>query len=178
MSRIAKKPLSIPDGVKVSINKDIVSVEGKVGKIQQPFLMEFVDIKLDNNKVVVDRKGDAGNFKAYQGLFYRLTQNLLTGVSQGFSKTLTIQGLGYKWEIKGKELILTVGFSKPAVYVIPDGVSLKIEAQNLTITGCDKQLVGQIAAEIRGIKPPEPYKGKGIRYSNEVIKLKEGKSAK
>ena len=104
---------------------------------------------------------------------------MLAGVSQGFAKSLSIQGLGYKWEIKGKILVLTVGFSNPVSYDIPDGITLKLDnPQTLAVTGFDKQHVGQIAAEIRGIRPPEPYKGKGIRYVGERVKLKEGKSAK
>ncbi len=180
MSRLAKKTLIIPDGVKVSVKNGVFFIEGKLGKLQMPFLTNFVDIIISGKEIRVERKGDTNNFKACQGLYWRLIRNLIMGVSEGFSKILSIQGLGYKWEIKGKELILTVGFSKPAVFKIPDGVTLKLETPptSLVISGCDKQLVGQVAANIRMVRPPEPYKGKGIRYQNERIKLKEGKTAK
>lgn len=178
MSRLAKKPLSIPSGVKVVVHSGELSVEGKLGTVKQSFLTNYVDIVTDGKVLNVHRKGDTNPYKACQGLYWRLARNLILGVSEGFSKVLSIQGLGYKWEVKGKDLVLTVGFSKPYVYPIPDGVTLKVDQALLTITGCDKQLVGQVAANIRAIKPPEPYKGKGVRYSNEHIKLKEGKSAK
>jgi large subunit ribosomal protein L6 len=179
MSRLAKKGLVIPDGVKVSVQGNKYLVEGKLGKIQQDFLSHYVDISVQEKEVMVNRKGDSNVHRASQGLYWSLIRNSIMGVSQGFSKTLLIQGLGYKWELKGKDLVLTVGFSKPAVYKIPEGVILKVENLNtLVVSGHDKHLVGQVAANIRAIKPPEPYKGKGVRYSDEQIKLKEGKSAK
>lgn len=179
MSRLAKKPIAIPDGVKVTINQDVINVEGKLGKISQKFLPQYIDIVIQGNELMVNRKEDGKPFRATQGLFYRITGNLIKGVSEGFTKQLNIQGLGFKWEIKGKELVLIVGFSKPAVYMIPEGITLKLERPDLlAVTGIDKQLVGQSAANIRGIRPPEPYKGKGVRYADERVKLKEGKSAK
>lgn len=179
MSKLAKKPLIIPSGVKVSVNHNVVVVEGKLGKTQQTFEENFVDIKVDGDHVNVNRKGDTGNYKAAQGLYYRLIQGQIQGVTEGFLKTLNVQGLGYKWEIKGKTLIMNVGFSKPYIYQIPEGITLKSEKPEfMAISGANKQLVGQVAAELRAVRPPEPYKGKGVRYLNEHIKLKEGKAAK
>ncbi len=179
MSRLAKKNLIIPDGIKVNVNNGIVTVEGKLGKLQQSYLTQYVEISVINNEVKVDRKGETKNYKACQGLYWRLLRNHILGVKEGFTKNLSIQGLGYKWEIKGKDLILTVGYSKPVVFKVPDGVNLKLDNPAvLSIGGCDKQLVGQVAANIRAVRPPEPYKGKGVRYQNERIKLKQGKAVK
>lgn len=179
MSKLAKKPIKIPAGVKVSVNQNVIHVEGKVGKTQQVFEEDQVEIKVNGDQVIVDRKGNTGPFKARQGLYYRLIQGQIQGVTEGFSKTLNIQGLGYKWEIRGKTLIMNVGYSKPYVYNIPEGITLKSEKPELLlITGANKQQVGQVAAEIRAVKPPEPYKGKGVRYFEERVKIKEGKAAK
>ncbi len=179
MSRLAKKPLPIPDGVKANAANGKIVIEGKLGKLEQEFNTEFVEIKSEGNGILITRKGPVNAARAYQGLYFRLARNMIIGVTEGFSKTLAIQGLGYKWEIKGKELVIIAGFSKPVVYKIPAGINLKIDnPSQLLISGCDKQKVGQTAAELRHIRPPEPYKGKGIRYLNERVKLKEGKAAK
>ena len=183
MSRLAKKPVVIPSGVKVEVKDNKLFFEGKLGKLEQSFLPQHVDIKIDNNEIMVNRKGNINSFKAFQGLYWSLFKNCVKGVSEGFYKDLKIQGLGYKWEIKGSDLILTVGYSKPVTFPVPEGVKVMIDKGEdnqffLRISGCDKQFVGQVAANIRGVRPPEPYKGKGIRYSGEVVKLKEGKTAK
>lgn len=179
MSRLAKKPIQIPNGVKVLVKDDLLTVEGKQGTLTQKFLPLYVKIVVEGDKLNVERHGDEKFHKASQGLYYRIAQNMIKGVTDGFTKSLNIQGLGYKWEVKGKELLLTVGFSHPAVYQIPEGITLKLEkADLLVVSGADKQQVGQAAANIRDIKPPEPYKGKGVRYSTEHIKLKEGKTGK
>lgn len=179
MSRLARKPLLIPDGVKVNLEEGKITVEGKLGKLEEKFVHNFVDVKSDGKQIVFSSKGLESLSKMYQGLYFRIFQNMIFGVTEGFSKVLAIQGLGYKWEIKGKELILMVGYSKPVKYTIPEGITMKIDSSNsLVISGCSKQKVGQVAAEIRSVRPPEPYKGKGIRYLNERIRLKEGKAAK
>jgi large subunit ribosomal protein L6 len=179
MSRLARKPLLIPDGVKVNLEEGKIVVEGKLGKLEGNFVNNFVDVKSDGKQMIISSKGPENLSKMYQGLYFRIFQNMIVGVTEGYSKTLAIQGLGYKWEIKGKELVLMVGYSKPVKYPIPEGINMKIDSANLlVISGCDKQKVGQAAAEIRSIRSPEPYKGKGIRYLNERIKLKEGKAAK
>jgi large subunit ribosomal protein L6 len=179
MSRIAKKPIVVPEGIKVSVEKNIVTVEGKNGKLQQTFKPEFVNIRVEGNLVFVDRLGEERIHKSLQGLYHRLITNMIKGFIEPFSKTLQLQGIGYKWELKGNKLVLSVGFSKPVEFEIVKGINIKVEnPQTLVVSGIDKQLVGQVAANIRAIKPPEPYKGKGIRYLNERVKIKEGKAAK
>lgn len=179
MSRIAKKPIVLPDGVKANVDKDKIIVEGKLGKLEQTFKSEFIDVKIENGSIIVNRKGDSKEFKALQGLYYRLIINMVKGVTEGFSKTLLLQGIGYKMELKGNKLVLTVGFSHVVEFDIPNGITLKLEnPQTLIVSGIDKHLVGQTAANIRAIKTPEPYKGKGLRYLNERVKVKEGKTAK
>ncbi|MEJ5283824.1 MAG: 50S ribosomal protein L6 [Brevinematia bacterium] len=179
MSRIAKKPIVLPDGVKANVDKDKVIVEGKLGKLEQTFRSEFIDVKIENGAIIVNRKGDSKEYRALQGLYYRLIVNMVKGVTEGFSKTLLLQGIGYKMELKGNKLVLTVGFSHVVEFDIPKGITLKLEnPQTLIVSGIDKHLVGQTAANIRAIKPPEPYKGKGLRYLNERVKVKEGKTAK
>ncbi len=179
MSRLAKKPLKVPEGVKVRIENGKIFIEGKLGKLEQSYNTEFIDIKTDGKEILIGRKGYENTAKAYQGLYFRLSRNLILGVTEGFSKILNIQGIGYKWEIRGRDLVLNVGYSKPVIFKIPAGINMRIDnPSQLIISGCDKQLVGQTTAEVRSIRPPEPYKGKGIRYLNERVKLKEGKAAK
>jgi len=179
MSRLAKKPIQIPQNVKVTLDNNKIIVEGKLGKVVQEFKPEYVNVKLENNSIIVEKKENMGDSKVYQGLYWSLFRNMVDGVLKGYSKTLIIQGLGYKWELKGKDLYVQAGYSNPVIYRIPDNITVTFEnPQTLKIFGCDKHLVGQVAADIRSIRKPEPYKGKGIRYADEVIKLKEGKSAK
>ena len=179
MSRLAKKALQIPDGVKFNYDQGLVSVEGKLGKLEQTIMQNFIDLKIEDKKVLVNRKGDSKPFKAYQGLYWSLIRNFINGVTLGFTKTLVIQGLGFKWEMKGKQLVIICGYSNPVHFDIPQGVTVTVESiTTLKVSGCDKQMVGEVTAKIRGIKPPEPYKGKGIRYLGEKVKIKEGKSAK
>lgn len=179
MSRLAKKPIVLPSGVNVKVESDTVVVEGKLGKLSQVFQPYYVSIEVAEGKVMVKPK-DVYGAAAYAGLYWALVRNMVKGVSEGFSKQLTIQGLGYKWELKGTKLVCTVGFSHPVEFTPPQGITLALENNNtvLKVSGVDKQLVGQVAANIRGIKPPEPYKGKGIRYVNEHVRLKEGKTGK
>lgn len=179
MSRLAKKPVIIPDGVKVSFASGVFNADGKLGKLQQTIQTTLVDVTVEGNKIMVGRKADAKNFKASQGLYWALIRNMVEGVHNGFTKNLQIQGLGYKWELKGKNLQVTCGFSNPVLFEVPQGVTIAVDSiTTLKVSGSDKQVVGEVAAKIRDIKPPEPYKGKGIRYLNETVKLKEGKSAK
>jgi large subunit ribosomal protein L6 len=179
MSRLAKKPIIIPDGVKVNYASGVFSTEGKQGKLQQMVQPALVEVNVEEKKIMVIRKGEGKNFRTSQGLYWALLRNMIEGVINGFSKNLVIQGLGYKWEMKGKNLVITCGFSNPVIFEVPQGVTITVDSiTSLKVTGADKQLVGEVAAKIRDIKPPEPYKGKGIRYQNETVKLKEGKSAK
>ncbi|MGL5254961.1 MAG: 50S ribosomal protein L6 [Brevinema sp.] len=177
MSRLANKSLPIPSGVTVTVENGIFSVKGSLGEIKQDFDAARVKISVDNNAVVVGRVNDERESRALQGLYWSLVRNALTGVSEGFTRGLEIQGVGYRWEVKESKINLTVGFSHPVSFVIPSGVTVEQPSPaQLLVKGFDKQLVGQVAANIRFIKPPEPYKGKGIRYSGEVVRLKEGKS--
>ncbi len=179
MSRLAKKNLPIPAGVKVSLTGNVIHFEGPKGKIEEKFVTDFVAIKVSDKDVQVDRKGNSKPFRSYQGLYWSLIKNAMIGVSEGFTMTMAIQGVGYKWEAKGQQINLNVGFSHPVAFSLPNGVTAKQDAPNLmTLMSHDKHLLGQTAANLRFVKPPEPYKGKGVRYQNEVVKLKEGKSAK
>lgn len=179
MSRLAKKPIILPSGVNVNVDATVITVEGKLGKLTQAYLPYYVSIDVADGKVTVKPK-EVYRAPAYAGLYWALVRNMVKGVSEGFVKDLTIQGLGYKWELKGNKLVCTVGFSHPVEFIPPAGISLALENNNtvLKVSGIDKQLVGQVAANIRGIKPPESYKGKGIRYVNEHVRLKEGKTGK
>lgn len=177
MSRLAKKTLVIPLGVNVSMKEGIVTFQGSQGTISQNFDPILVSVEL-NSEILVNRVNDTKMAKAKQGLYWTLFRNHLQGVSSGFEKKLELQGVGYRWEIKGAVLVCTVGFSHLVEFQIPEGVTLEQPVPNtIVVKGYDKQQVGQVAANIRMIKPPEPYKGKGIRYSGEVILLKEGKSS-
>lgn len=178
MSRLAKKSLPIPNGVTVTVENGIATFKGTLGTITQDFDANLIAPLIEGDAVLVNRTSDAKEAKAKQGLYWALFRNHLTGVSTGFVKQLEIQGVGYRWEVKGQDLNCTVGFSHPVVFNAPQGVTLEQPSPNMVaVKGIDRQLVGQVAANIRFIKKPEPYKGKGIRYVGEVVRLKEGKSA-
>ncbi len=176
MSRIGKMPIPIPKGVKVSIEDGRILVEGPKGKLSQSYLPE-VAFELADGVCRVTRKSESRQARALHGLYQRLVSNMVTGVSQGFSKVLQINGVGYRGEVQKDVLILNLGFSNPVEYAIPEGIKIAVEANTrITVSGIDKQQVGQVAAEIRSFRPPEPYKGKGIRYENEAVRRKVGKS--
>jgi large subunit ribosomal protein L6 len=178
MSRIGKLPVAVPNGVNVTINDGEVAVKGPKGELRQRVL-EHVSVKLDENRVIVDRKGDAKQHRAAHGLTRTLVNNMIEGVSKGFRKTLEIQGVGYRAAKSGEKVNLTLGYSHPVSYEPPKGITLSVEGTNkIHIDGIDKQQVGQVAAEIRNLRAPEPYKGKGIRYEGEVIRKKLGKAGK
>ena len=175
MSRLGKLPVSIPAGVKISVNDNVVTVEGPKGKLSQKF--DNVDIKVNGSDIEVSRKNDSRDAKAAHGLYRNLIKNMVTGVSTGFTKSLIINGVGYRAEVQGKTIVMNLGFSTDFIALIPEGLTVTADAQGkVTITGIDKQLVGEFAAEIRSLRKPEPYKGKGIRYENEYIRRKVGKS--
>ncbi|OHD55999.1 MAG: 50S ribosomal protein L6 [Spirochaetes bacterium GWF1_51_8] len=177
MSRLAKKNIPVPQGVTVRIDNNRFYVEGPLGKLQQDFLNQYIIMKVENNEVIVERKFDAKNVRALQGLYWVLMRNLIAGVSTGFTRTLEIRGIGYKWEVQGSNLVITAGYSHPVKFPIPQGVKMVTDGITLlNVSGIDKQLVGQVSANIRFVRPPEPYKGKGIRYKDEVVRLKEGKA--
>ena len=175
MSRIGKKPVAIPQGVKVSVAAGVVTAEGKE-KLTLT-LPRLVDVEVTDTEVVVKQQKDTLESSAMQGLTRALIQNMVTGLSVGFKKELQIIGVGYKAQVQGSRLVLNLGFSHPIEYVIPEGVKVAMGENNtIIITGADKQKVGQAAATIRGYRPPEPYKGKGVRYVDEHVTIKEGKT--
>ena len=176
MSRIGKQPISIPPKVKVEVKGQQVSVEGPKGKLNWQ-LPRRTSLKVENGKVVVSRQGDDAQAKALHGLSRALINNMVRGVSEGFIKKLEIQGVGFKAAVQGKSVNLSLGYSHPVVYPIPDQIKVTVEENTkLTIEGPDRQVVGQVASEIRGFYPPVPYKGKGVRYVGEHVVRKEGKT--
>ncbi len=177
MSRIGRKPVAFPKGVKISENAGIVKVEGPKGTLSSK-LPEGITMVLGEGDLVIERKSDERIARSYHGLARTLIGNMVTGVSTGFVRNLEISGVGYRAEIEGNNLKLALGFSSPVQYVIPKGIDIKVDKQtNIIISGIDKELVGRVAAEIRSLKKPEPYKGKGIKYAGEYIRRKAGKSA-
>lgn len=180
MSKLAKKPIELPPNVKFVYENNIAKVEGPKGQLQTEIKMaKYIDIVLDGNKVFVNRKQDSKEAKMYQGLYFALIRNMVKGVTEGYKKVLEIVGVGYQAQLQGNKLILKLGFSHPVEFEIPQGIKVEVDAkgQEITISGIDKYLVGETAARIRRIKPPEPYKGTGIRYKGEHIIRKLGKAA-
>ena len=176
MSRIGKQPIVIPPKVKVAINGQKVSVEGPKGKLNME-LHRRTSLKVDGDKVLVSRQGDDAEAKAMHGLGRALVNNMVKGVSEGFVKRLEIQGVGFKAAVQGKNVNLSLGYSHPLLYPIPDQIKVTVEENTkLTIEGPDKAEVGRVASEIRSYYPPEPYKGKGVRYVGEKVVRKEGKT--
>lgn len=176
MSRVGVLPVNVPSGVTVDITESQVTVKGPKGQLSQTYGSE-VQIRLDADTVTVSRKSDSKRAKSMHGLYRNLVNNMVTGVSEGFRKSLLINGVGYRAEVQGASLVLNLGFSNPIEFPIPDGVAVAAEGPNkLIVSGIDKQRVGQVAAEIRSIRPPEPYKGKGVRYEDEYVRRKVGKS--
>jgi large subunit ribosomal protein L6 len=175
MSRVGKAPVTIPAGVKVNLNGKALTIEGPKGKLSHD-VHELVGVEVNESELVLVRSSDLKFDRSIHGTTRALVQNMVTGVVTGFSKTLEIVGVGYRVEQKGKDLNLLLGFSHPVVYVAPEGIELKAETQTkIVISGIDKQKVGQVAAEIRKYRRPEPYKGKGIKYEGEIIRRKQGK---
>ena len=176
MSRIGKIAVKIPQGVKVTFNNDVMTVEGPKGKLTQKY-HPVIAFEEKGGEIVVSRGNEEKQTRAFHGLYRNLLNNMVTGVSSGFTKTLIITGVGYRAEIQGKILVMSLGYSNDIFVGIPDDVSITVDAGGkLAISGINKQRVGEIAAQIRKLRPPEPYKGKGIRYDNEKIRRKVGKS--
>jgi large subunit ribosomal protein L6 len=169
-------PVKIPKGVKVTVAEGRVHLEGPKGKVTQEYAPE-VTVKVEGDSVVVTRADDSRTAKSLHGLYRNLIKNALIGLSDGFAKTLLITGVGYKAEVKGKALVLTLGYSTSIEYPIPEGITMEVENNTrVAVKGSDKQKVGQICSEIRSFRPVEPYKGKGIKYENEYVRRKVGKS--
>ncbi len=179
MSRIGKLPVAVPSGVDIKLNDGEVVVKGPKGELRSHILKNVVDVKMEDGKVVVERKGDAKPHRSAHGLTRTLISNMVEGVSKGFRKSLEIQGVGFRAAKSGEKLNLSLGYSHPVVFDPPKGITLSVEGTNkIHVDGIDKQQVGQVAAEIRNLRPPEPYKGKGVRYAGEVIRKKLGKAGK
>lgn len=178
MSRIGKKPINIPEGVSLTVKDGQVSVKSSKAELTQD-IPRNISVKLKDNQLVVSRKSDSRQVKALHGLTRSLIANMITGVTQGFTKILELHGTGYRVALKDKGVELSLGFSHPVAYQPPPGVTLEVKDKKLiTISGFNKQLVGQAAADIRRLRPPDVYKGKGVRYQDEVVRLKPGKAAK
>ncbi len=177
MSRIGKKPVPVTGGVKVAVQDHLVKMEGPKGKLELR-VHPAITVKLDDAKkeLIVTRPDDERTSKALHGLTRALLNNMVVGVSQGYKKSLEVQGVGYKAEMKGKNLVLSVGYANQITMSIPTGVTVQVEGPKIHVSGADKQTVGQFAAEVRKVRKPEPYKGKGIRYEGEVVKIKPGKA--
>lgn len=176
MSRIGKLPIDIPAKVKIDIKGQRIAAEGPKGKLEF-HLPDRAQAKVEANRVLIVRQGDDRQARALHGLCRSIIYNMVQGVSQGFSKRLEIHGVGFKAAVQGKKINLNLGFSHPIVYAIPEQIKVTVEENTkVLVEGPDKQLVGQVAAEIRSFYPPEPYKGKGVRYSDERIIRKEGKT--
>lgn len=176
MSRIGKLPVAIPNGVKVAVDDGRVRFEGPKGKLETA-LPAGIQVKVEDNVVRVERAHDHRKYRALHGLTRKLIANMARGVSQGFSRVLEINGVGYRAEVRGQEIHVTLGFSHPVVFRLPAGVTASVERQTIiTLNSADRQLLGETAAKFRSLRPPEPYKGKGIKYREEVIRRKAGKA--
>ena len=176
MSRIGKRPVEIPNGVTVEVQENTVAVKGPKGELRRTLPQEMA-VVLENGTVLVSRPSDEKRHKALHGLSRTLVANMVEGVSKGFVKVLEIQGVGYKAEAKPYGVNLIVGYSHPVKYEAPKGIKISVENNTVVkIEGADKELVGQVAAELRSVRPPEPYKGKGIRYQGEQVRRKAGKT--
>ena len=176
MSRIGKQPIPVPQGVDISIAGDVVSVKGSKGQLQVN-LLPGVSAAVDDGSLNITRADDEAQTRSFHGLIRALLANAATGVSEGWSKKLEIVGIGYKAESQGNSVVFNLGYSHPVDFAVPNGIEIDVDAKANTVTvkGIDRQQVGQIAAEIRGLRPPEPYKGKGIRYADERVRTKAGK---
>jgi len=178
MSRIGRKPITVPAGVDVTIDGSAVTVKGPKGTLSGTFNSNMT-IAMDAGVITVTRPNDEKENRSLHGLTRTLIANMVEGVSNGYSKTLDIVGIGYRANLQGKDLVLSVGYSHTVTIAAPEGITIACPSPNqIVVSGADKQKVGQLAAEIRGVRPPEPYKGKGIRYSDEHVRRKEGKAGK
>jgi len=177
MSKIGRRPIPLPENVKVNIRPDHIEIEGPKGKLITP-LFKGIKAKIEDHKLIFERSNDSKQQKAFHGLARSLANNAVIGVTKGFTKQLEISGVGYKAQLQGRQLILNLGYSHPITYNIPEGIEIKVEKPTLiTVSGIDKQKVGQVAAEIRAFRKPDPYKLKGIRYVGEQLKKKERRAA-
>ncbi len=177
MSRIGKQPINLPGGVTITVDSQLVKVSGSKGELTQPML-PGINVNIDDSVITVNRESDAREHRSKHGLMRTLINNMVVGVSQGFEKKLEVNGVGYRVAMQGTDIKLNIGFSHDVIYKLPVGVTANVDQNIITVTGISKQLVGQAAADIRALKKPEPYKGKGIKYVGERIIRKAGKSGK
>ncbi|HBG93036.1 MAG: 50S ribosomal protein L6 [Nitrospirae bacterium RIFOXYB2_FULL_43_5] len=179
MSRIGKKPIDIPKGVDVKIADTTVNVKGPKGELSSGFPVGVL-VKVDEGKVVVERTGETKNIRALHGLTRSLISNMVSGVSSGYQRVLEITGTGYRAQVQGNKLLLALGYSHPVEFILPPGIKAAVDQKQtqITLTGIDKQQMGQIAADLRALRPPDIYKGKGVRYAGQRLKLKVGKAGK
>jgi large subunit ribosomal protein L6 len=176
MSKVGKVPIAIPEGVKVSVGAKSVTVEGKHGRLEQPYRPDMVKIVVGDGEATIARRKEGKEFRAFHGLYRSLLANMVHGVSQRWERSLLVRGLGYRVRLQGNALILDLGYSSPKEYGLPDGVEAEVPNPNeIILRGADKQQVGQVAAEIRALRKPNVYDGKGIRYKNEQVIQKAGK---
>lgn len=177
MSRVGKQPIELPGGVTCNVADGVVTVKGPKGQLTQS-VIDRVSFDIEGSTVQVNRADESRPSRANHGLMRALVANMVEGVSKGFEKKLEVIGVGYRADVKGKNLVMNLGYSHLIEYAIPDGIEIAVDKQNtITVQGIDKQKVGQVAAEIRGFRKPDSYKGKGVRYSGEYIRIKTGKSA-
>jgi len=177
MSRVGKQPVPIPDGVKVALEDGVFVAEGPKGRVEEA-LLEGLQVEVEDGVLTVTRSDETGELRAKHGLLRALLANAVHGVNQGFSKELEIHGVGYRAQLKGNEIHLSLGYSHPVVFSVPEGIEVQVDekAGKITVGGANRQQVGQVAANIRSLRKPEPYKGKGIRYSDEIVRRKVGKA--
>jgi len=179
MSRIGKKAIEIPQDVKITVENKIVTVKGKFGSLEKTFVNPFILIHINEKRLVLERQNEEKKTREYHGLMRALIQNMVEGVSTQFTKILIAEGVGYKFQLEGKNLLVTVGYAHPISFFIPPEITLKLESPTkISLTGTDKEKVGFLASEIRATRPPEPYKGKGVMYEGEIIRRKAGKTGK
>ncbi len=177
MSRIGKQPIALVSGVDVSVGDDAVTVKGPKGQLTQS-IVSYVSVVVEDGNIVVNRASDSKPARANHGLMRALLSNMVTGVTTGFEKKLSVIGIGYRADVKGNQLVMQLGYSHPIEFSIPSGISIDVDKKNnISVKGVDKQQVGQVAAEIRAFRQPDHYKGKGVRYSDEYVRIKAGKSA-
>jgi large subunit ribosomal protein L6 len=176
MSRIGKNPIDLPEKVIVTVKNSTIVAKGPQGELTW-ILPQLIDVQIKNNQIIVERKSETRQAKSLHGLSRSLISNMVRGVTQGFTKVLEIHGTGYRAKLEGNKVVFTLGYSHPIAYALPEGVKADVDKKQtkITLTSIDKQLIGQVAANMRSLRPPDSYKGKGVRYENERLRLKEGK---
>ncbi len=175
MSRIGKQPIPLPDGVTVEVTEAEITVKGPKGQLSRSHV-PLTSVEVEGRTVVIKKEDESGRADAFQGLCRTLINNMVVGVSQGFERKLELVGVGYRADLQGRNINLAVGYSNPVIFELPEGVDAEVDRTNITVRSIDKELLGQVAAKIRAIRPPEPYKGKGIKYADETIRRKAGKA--